>query len=105
MRTEYPIGQYVTVLGGFENGCEGVVVGYGVGSHGFATFDVDFGDGQPVGGFELGRLEPQFVDRCPYCGPGACRGSARTANGRDVERFHLHHPRTRQPRLRAPQEA
>ena len=33
-------------------------------------------------------------NRCPYCGPGPCIGGPRTANGRDVEAFYRHHPRT-----------
>jgi hypothetical protein len=33
----------------------------------------------------------------PYCGPGPCRSTARTANGRDLEAFHRHHPRPPQP--------
>lgn len=29
---------------------------------------------------------------CPYCGRGPCRGSALSANGRDVDRFARGHP-------------
>jgi hypothetical protein len=41
------------------------------------------------------RIPDAIVDRCPYCGTGPCRGSALTANGSDVERFHRLHPRNR----------
>lgn len=36
-------------------------------------------------------VEAEIVPRCGYCGRGPCRSSARTANGRDVERFHRYH--------------
>lgn len=43
------------------------------------------------------RVRPAHLDPerpCPYCGPGNCRGSARTADGHDVERFeNVHRPR------------
>jgi hypothetical protein len=38
-----------------------------------------------------------FLDRCPYCGPGQCYGSPRTADGHDIEAYYRHHPRERQP--------
>lgn len=36
-------------------------------------------------------VEPK--NDCPYCGPGPCRSTARTADGHDLERFERHHPR------------
>ena len=37
--------------------------------------------------------KPEPKNPCPYCGPGPCRTTARTADGHDLERFHRHHPR------------
>lgn len=45
-------------------------------------------------------LEPRptmkvWLDECPYCGLGPCRGSARSSLGIDIDRFHAVHPRQR----------
>lgn len=77
--TEFAIGDRVVIRGGFEDGITGVIVA-----------DEPKGDGPH-------RYRVRFK-RCPYCGDGACSGSALTANGRDVERWHrIHAPGSHNP--------
>lgn len=65
----------------------------------------------PLVGLTAGDVEawaevPAVLNDCPYCGPEwPCAGSARTANGRDVDAFERAHNSTtgRKPGRTAPE--
>lgn len=105
MSTTLPIGQMVTIRGGFGDGITGRVCGFrqhaaGDSWHDWPVFYVVTDGGRVLGGWSADQLEPVYLDACPYCGEGvACHGSARTTDGADLERFDAVHPRDRVPDL------
>lgn len=78
--TRFGIGDRVTVLGGIEAGMVGIIVA----NEPDRTRDNPYHVDRPY------RFRVRFVP-CSYCGDGLCSGSARTANGGDVERWHAVH--------------
>lgn len=77
------IGDRVVIRGGFEDGIHGTIVAN-------EPHDAQSGPGAFYVAPRPYRLRVR-IRRCPYCGTGKCSGSARTANGRDVERWHAIH--------------
>lgn len=103
--TSLPIGQHVRIVGGFGDGITGHIVGarqraQGPYSSDYPVFYIWTG-ADVISGYDVGSLDPLMLDTCPYCGPGPCLGSARTTDGRDLERFDFHHPRKRNPDIDA----
>lgn len=89
------VGDLVVIRGGFENGLRGTIVRNEPTEERPARFVVQVKGYGPEGDHLLGGLAPHRLDvarPCPYCGRGPCRGSALTANGRDVDRFARIHP-------------
>lgn len=86
------IGRHVTVRGGFEDGLTGVVIANEPREGRPYRYRIAL-DAPAVPGATLGGLNPVNLDpsSCAYCGEGQCRGSAETAGGRDVTRFHEIH--------------